>query len=445
MRLSTDIVVVGAGLSGLHAARRLRDAGLAVTVLEARDRVGGRLWSRRLGDGTAVDLGGQWIGPGQTRVRALADEFGLATVDTYASGDMIVDADGTPRRFAADALPIGWPGRLDVLQVGWRLSRLAAALSPDDPTAHPEAAALDRTTAADWIERRAFTEAARAYWRFIVEAGLCASADAVSALEVAHQLATIGSLGRLEMAEQTFFVGGAQALAQRLADDLGAAVRLGASVGALHANADGVRVRTEAGEVHARRAILAIPPHLAGPLLGDAASEPGLVEGQVVKAVLVYTRAWWRDAGLSGLASSLAGPVTTLLDGSLPGGRPGLLVALATGPHAPRLAALGTAERHAFLASEVDRLLGPAPERPREVVSTDWTAEPFSRGGYAARRGLEGWIAGTASGRAGPVHIAGTEASTVWRSYMEGALESAERAAAEVLASLHGQGLADRP
>src|SRR5436190_21108595 len=84
-----DVVVVGAGLAGLTAARAIKRAGHSVVGLDARDRVGGRNLDRSIGGGKVVELGGEWAGPGQDRVLALAKELGVATFDAYADGNSI--------------------------------------------------------------------------------------------------------------------------------------------------------------------------------------------------------------------------------------------------------------------------------------------------------------------------------------------------------------------
>ena len=95
------MVVIGAGLAGLRAAELLRDAGREVIVLEARDRVGGRTRTESW-EGASIDLGGQWIGPGQHRVAALAARLGVETFPTRVEGDRVVDLDGALTREKTD-------------------------------------------------------------------------------------------------------------------------------------------------------------------------------------------------------------------------------------------------------------------------------------------------------------------------------------------------------
>lgn len=443
----TDVLVVGAGLAGLYAARLLRHAGLTVAVLEARDRVGGRAWSHRLADRSYVDLGAQWIGPGQQRMYALAREFGLATIVTHTQGDAVVEVDGRLRRTMGVTPPISWSAKLDALQFSWRLRRIVNQLSATEPWRYPGARRLDSASFAAWLKANTLSEEARLYWRYLVESGMCAGSEEFAPLEVLQQIASIGGLEPLETAEQVFFEGGAQTIAQRLAGELRDCVHLLAPVRVLRDDGQSVRAITEQGEFHGQRVILAVPPQLIGTmtiLFDDVRSRQphrqhgNLVLGQVIKNIVVYDRAWWRDAGLSGTASTPGGPISFLVDSSKSFGQPGVLIALATGPHAAMLGQMDGETRKAAVLSHIRRLLGEAPSPPRDFFSTDWMSEPWSRGGYASRRAIGGWTdhKDVLIAPCGPIHFAGTETATEWRSYMEGALQSAERASAEVIDAL---------
>ncbi|MGF1473786.1 MAG: flavin monoamine oxidase family protein [Rubrobacteraceae bacterium] len=441
---AADVLVVGAGLAGLYAARLLRRAGLGVAVLEARDRVGGRVLSRRLEDGSSVDLGAQWIGPGQRRMYALAQEYDLATTRTHSRGDATIEVDGRLQRVPSGSIPLSWPGRLDSLQLGWKISRIASKLSVTEPWRHPRAARLDLISFAHWLKENTFSREARSYWAYVVESGMCASPDDFSPLELAQQVATIGGLRPLETAEHEFFEAGSQAIAWHLAAELGDRLHLLTPVRALRRDGPVVRAITARGEFSGRRVILALPTQLVGRISFDETFPPQtrrkqeqLVVGRVVKNIVVYERAWWRGEGLSGTADTPKGPVNSLADTSSVSGRPGILVALATGPHAVTLGQMDHETRKATVLDHVRRTLGAAPAPPTDFLSMDWTAEPWSLGGYASRRAIGGWTRHNSPDTPrGPVHFAGTETATEWRSYMEGALQSAERASAEVISGI---------
>ena len=439
-----DVAVVGAGLSGLMAARLLRRAGLGVTVLEARDRVGGRVWSRPIGAGCWIDCGAQWIAPGQRRIQGLVREFGLATTPSHSRGASLwMGCDGAaPSR---GSFPAGWLAKLDRLLLLLRLERLAKQFAARPAPGDARRRALDSQTFAAWLEDKALTQVGRDAVRLTVEEGVCAPIDEVSCCEVIQQLASIGGLAALASAEHTFLPEGAQALALGLADGLGADLQLGSPVTAVRQDAKEVTITTAGGELRARRVILALPPQLLSEITLDVDlagraqwCQRAIVKGRVVKTVIVYGQAWWRRHGLNGQVIAPHGPIEHLTDASDPDGSPGLLVAFATASRADQFAALEEGPRQALILEHIRNSLGEAPAPPIAVHSINWIADPWSRGGYASRPG-PGHSSGDQPRLADPiglVHFAGTETASQWRSYMEGALQSGERAAGEVLSSL---------
>lgn len=447
----TDVLVVGAGLAGLYAARLVRRAGLTVKVLEARDRVGGRVLSQRLTDDSYVDLGAQWIGPGQRRMYALAREYGLEMITTHTQGDAVVGVGGGFRRLQGTKSPMSWIGKLDAFQLGWKIDRIAKTLSVTEPWTHAQAGRLDGVSFAEWLKDEAFSEEASSYWRYVAQSGMCANPEDFSALEVAQQVATLGGLDQLETAEQEFFAAGAQAIAQRLADELGDRAQLKVPVRVLrHEGSDDrvIRATTDKGEFLGRHVILAIPPQSIKEISLDEGffrevhrNEENLVLGQVVKNIIVYDRAWWRDTGLSGTADTPGERISFLVDASNDAGTPGILVALSTGPSAQTLSQMDDDARKVTVLSHVKRVLGDSDvsrdsrTQPGNFLSMDWISEPWSLGGYASRRTVGQWTEqkDTRTASRGPIHFAGTETATEWRSYMEGALQSAERASNEII------------
>ena len=438
-----DVVVVGAGLSGLMAARLLRRAGLRVTLLEARDRVGGRVWSQSIGDGCWIDFGAQWIAPGQRRIQALVKEFGLATTESHTRGASVWMARGgaEPRR---GSFPAGWLAKLDQLLISLRLERLAMQFGARTPPTDPRRRDLDSQTFAAWLKQKALTHAGLEAVRLTVEEGVCASIEEVSCYEVIQQIASIGGLAALASPEQTFLPGGAQAIAQRLAGELGADLQLGRPVTAIRQDADQVTISTAGGELRAQRVILALPPQLLSEISLDLDlsgraqwCQRAIVKGRVVKTVIVYEQAWWRLHGLNGHVISPNGPIEHLADASDQEGSPGILIAFATGCRADELAVLEEGPRKTLILEQIRSSLGDAPTPPIAFHSINRNGDPWSQGGYASRLGPS-HSSGDQPSLADPigrVHFAGTETASQWRSYMEGALQSGERAAREVLNS----------
>jgi len=426
-----DAIVVGAGLSGLVCARRLRAAGAEVIVIEARDRVGGRLHSGRLGDGI-IDLGGQWISAGQTRVVALAAELGIATERHDRNGTVRLD-EGERGMFAQLAAAIAT----------WRAVRRIRRSIRDLPAA--DASLLDATTLDAWLGRTIQNRVARE--RIAMHAELVFAA-APADLSLLAYLAHLGATGGFAPpgpelpggGREHRVAGGAQSLALALADALGDAVQLDEPIVAIDDTGDQVTARSAARTHVARRLVLALPPALARSIdadLGPAARALASASrvGPVVKCFASYERAFWRDAGWSGEAYRPRGTVRATVEIDT-GGAPTLL-AFVVGAAAVGWASRDPAARRAEIVATLVDQFGPAAGSPLDYVDVDWGADPWSAG-CVARVG-PGVVGTGARWREphGRIHFAGTESAIAWPGYMEGAIEAGDRAASEVLAALH--------
>jgi len=436
-----DAVVVGAGLSGLCAARRLREAGLRVRVIEARDRVGGRTLSTRLGD-DVVDLGGQWIGPTQRRVAALADELGVQTFPQHHDGEKVLVIDGARSTYRGDIPSVGVLSLVELQATMWRLDRLAGRVDPARPWDAPDAAAQDALSVGAWLSRHVRSGGARAVLEIAVRAIFACEPAELSFLHFLFYLRSGGGLMRLasvaDGAQERRLVGGAQQLSERLAGLVD--VELGSPVRALEQDDDEVRVVSERGTLRARRVVMAVPPALVDRM--DLSPLPPPMRdqllqrvpmGSVVKCIAVYPTAFWRDAGLSGEAVSTRGPVRLAFDDSAHDGTQHALVAFLLGETATALAD-PERRREAVIASLVD-LFGPEARDPTHYLDQDWTRERYSGGCYVGYMppGVMTTCARTLREPWGRVHWAGTETATEHCGYLDGAIQAGHRAAAEVL------------
>ncbi|RKN47964.1 FAD-dependent oxidoreductase [Micromonospora endolithica] len=432
------MVVVGAGFSGLAAALALKRAGAGVRVLEARDRVGGRVLTRWLPDGTQLDLGAQWIGPTQDRVRALVTRYGLATFPSAAHGTPTVLWDG--RRYAEPPAPTG-----AVLAL---LDAYAQGVDPAAPWAAARAEAWDRRTVADWLARAAPDPVTARYLGRQLAGGLLAAAPAeISMLQLLFYLRSGGGSAMLLAmaggAQQDRLVGGPGVLADALAAALGPdTVRCGAPVHAIVQDRTGVTVRTDDEVVTAGAVVVAVAPALAGRIRYDPplpALRDGLNQrmpmGSAVKVHAVYPEPFWRADGRSGVATCADGPVTETVDNGTPGSARGVLTAFSYGAEATALRRLSPPARREALLDALVAIVGPAAGRPDEVVEYDWSADPWTRGCFCGALTVGAWRAYGPELRrpVGRVHWAGTETATRWAGYLDGAIEAGERAAAEVL------------
>ena len=254
---TVDVVVVGAGFAGLTAARRLQQEGRSVVVLEARDRVGGRILNHTFADGTIVELGGQWVGPTQDRVLALADELGVGTFPSYEEGDNLLGVDGGARRWADETFGLDEEALIDVAETQAALEAMAATVPLDAPWDAPDARELDAQTVESWLVANMKTETGLRFWRTLIPAIFSADTDQMSLL---HFLFYVHSGGMIDMlvatgggAQDSRVVGGSQTIALRMAEELGKAVRFDCPVHLIHQDAARRRGRPRAGQ-RARRA-----------------------------------------------------------------------------------------------------------------------------------------------------------------------------------------------
>ena len=447
-RARADVVVVGAGLAGLSAARLLVAAGLDVTVLEARRRVGGRTLTRWTSDGTLLDVGAQWIGPTQDRIAALAASVGVTSFPSFDSGDHVVVRAG--KRWRAAGLFDADEQLRQTVTAAWRALDEAAAQVPlEAPWTAADAAAWDAQTAESWILAQTGSEPARELLRMSIRGTHAIEPREVSLLHVLFHLHAAGGLGRVVAtsggAQDSRFREGAQAVSTRLAGELGDRVVLGAAVREVEQDGAGVRVEAGDHQVSACRAILALPPTLAGRIAYRPAM-PGWRDqltqrvpmGSVIKFHAIYDEPFWRPDGLSGQVVADSGAVRFTYDNSPESGRPGVLVAFVEGDDARRLGREDAAERRTVVLGELAAHLGGRAGRPRELVEQVWADEEHSGGCYAGYFPPGVWTSYGAALRApvGRLHWAGTETATVWTGYMDGAVRSVERAAAEVLAEM---------
>ena len=490
---TADVVVVGAGLAGLSAARRLVAAGLRVIVLEARDRVGGRTLNHRLATGQVVEVGGQWVGPlrgepvastlpagqpgttanPQTRIFDLAAAHGIGTYKTYNTGSYLDYSNGQLLPYDGSLRIPTDAGTLTAGQAILQLDQMASTVPVDAPWTAPNAALWDAQTVETWIREtllpagQAPDAATNHLITLAIESVFAAEPRDISLLHLLWYIAEAGSLENLvdtaNGAQDSRFIGGSQAISIAVAQALGDRVVLGAPVRAIEHSGGVATVVSDAMTVRCRRVIVAVPPHLAGriaytPTLSALTGDGGLgglreqlvqrtPMGTVIKCMCVYPSAFWRAQGYAGQVTSDTGPVRITFDNSpydpatrASGESPGVLLGFIEGAEGRYWMGRPAAERQAAVVSSMVRYFGAGAAGPVEYVEKLWAREEWTGGCYGAFFPPGVWTDYGPALRTpiGLVHWAGTETALSWAGYMEGAVESGERVAGEVATALGG-------
>ena len=445
--VETDVVVIGAGFSGLAAARVLGEAGANFLVLEARDRVGGRVKGDER-DGAILDLGGTWVGPTQGRALELAAAVGAETFPQYAEGANQIDIDGEVRRYSGTVPRLGPLALAGLGRLQHAVNRHAKRVGSDAPWDHRHATRLDAVSFAEWMRSRRFGRSAEKVIGIAGKTTWGAEPDELSALYVFSYVAGAGGTDPLfdteGGAQESRFVFGAEDFARRLAGPLGDRVSLGSAVESVEWGASGAVVTAGSLRVTAGRVIITAAP----PLCERIAFEPQLPArrdeiqrrmrmGALTKAIAIYDEPFWRADGLSGESLSDASLASITFDLSPPDGSRGVLVGFVGGDDARAFAAMGEPERRANVLAGFERLYGPKAASPQAWVEQQWAATQWSGGGPVAIAPPGALTAGGDALRkpCGPIHWAGTESSPAWGGFIDGAIRAGERAAAEALAA----------
>jgi monoamine oxidase len=451
-----DVIVVGAGFAGLTAARQVMKAGRSVFVVEARERVGGRVWNHELPGGEQSERGAMYVGPTQNRILALLDDLGIRKFEAYLTGNNVAIIQGDRSEYS-DTGPTGTapndPAILpELAAVVTQLNEMSKEVPVDAPWASARAAEWDSQTLETWIRDNTRTERFRSLLPVATRPIFGTEARDLSLLFTLFYIAASGderNVGTFDRnfnsrngAQQWRIDGGSQVVAFRIADELGSRVKLSSPVRRIEQTASGVTVRTDKHVYAGKHVIVAIPPALAGRVVYDPPMPMDrdqltqrVAQGALTKVGAVYDKPFWRDKGLNGTALSTDHLVNVTFDDSPEDGLPGAMVGFVGGDNARTYAAMSEAERRERVLGDFAAFFGDDARNAVEFFDTQWPQEVWSRGGPVGIHGpgtLFGY--GPALRRpVGRIHWAGTETSTYWNGYMDGAVRSGERAAKEVL------------
>ena len=443
---TADVIIVGAGFAGLAAAKALRAAGVEPLIIEARDRVGGRTCPGSIA-GLTIDLGGMWVGPTQTVLDALAREYGVKTYPQYITGKSAIELNGKWHSSEGEdyGALLSLPVKLDLAQLVYRLTALSDSINPESPWTHPKADAFDAMTMQTWLDEHTHTDGAMSFMVSLIRSVFCAEPADLSFLYCLFYLKSGGNLEELTTfrngAQQRLFVGGVHQLSQRMAVELGERVILNSPVTDIEQDAEGVTATCPEATFRAKALIVAIAPALAGrinysPLLPakrDALTQR-MPMGSVIKVWIAYSTPFWRARGFSGLFSSDTAAFGPAFDVTPPGTPVGLLAGFFDARNSVEWSARTSDQRRAEVIRCLTTALGAEAQAPLEYVEKNWTQEHYSRGCYTGTLGPGALtqFGPTLRKPVGRIFFAGTESSSIWAGYIEGALRSGARAVAEV-------------
>jgi monoamine oxidase len=457
-----DVVVVGGGFAGLTAAYNVMRKGHSVLLLEARNRVGGRVFNHEIGDGEISEAGGTFFGPTQDRIKALADTVGVGSFKTFNEGDNVYIADGSRSTYSdtsvfgtapPDPLVIG-----DLATIVSDLDEKSKEVPVDAPWTAAKAREYDGQTLDTYIRNTQTPVAPERFQKLVGAATrpiFGAEATEISLLFTLFYIASSGNeqnpgtfernFNTRDGAQESRFIGGSQAIAQIVAKRLGKRVVLKSPVRQIRNGARGVSIISDRINVRAKRVIVAVPPVLAGridyspdlPPERDQLTQK-LPQGTLGKVAAVYDKPFWRDKGLNGTSLNIDSFISATFDDSPPDGSPGVVFGFIGGDKHREFFSQSADARRAAALKDLSDAFGAEAGSPTEYFETNWPAERWSRGGPV---GVAGPGVYTALGPAlrkpiGRIHWAGTETSNYWNGYMDGAVRSGERAAREVLDQL---------
>ncbi|WP_216829659.1 flavin monoamine oxidase family protein [Alkalihalobacterium elongatum] len=440
-----DVVIVGAGLSGLTAAIELKKQNISFAILEARPRVGGRIFSL-MEKGFGLDLGAQWISVHHERIKQLITEFNLETISTNQKGKTIYEQRGRVKEVNGIFPPVSRLALMDLFKIKRKINLLIKQLPSHAPWDSELGQSLDQITMQDFVNASMFTDEGKIYFTLLAEEELSTKMYHVSALDVLWFIKSAGNVNKLLSAEQLWITEGATTLVERLAERIRSHIAFEKPVRRI--NYEGrkeVVVFSEDEQWKAKKIIITVPPNL----IGNVTFNPQLPEERtelqkastfpyVIKMAVVYEEPFWRQNGWNGSLFSDQGPISLAMDSSPKDLSMGVLTLLIGGENAQIYSKMGSDYRRTETLKTLIRFFGEKAGTPLHIYEKDWSEEKWTRGGFGTHfpPGILTQYGSALSKPVGPIHWAGTETATEWRLYMEGAVQSGQRAVEEVINAL---------
>ena len=435
------------------AARKLHRAGQSVLLIEARDRIGGRMYGEHLPSGQWIDRGGQWVGPTHHRFLALLDEYQVRRFPSPAQGKTVLLYNGERYEFTGlfqgfhEGEVPGVPAAdwKDATEAWARFEALSKAMPAGHPGQRDADKTLDRDTFARWIEQNTKTEFGRWYFEYMSRAvGFMGPAEPEQ-VSLLHVLWGQNCAPQSEHPEAELIHGGAGQIPEKIAAELGERVRLNEPVLGIHQSNARLEVETAQGRYIAQFAVVAMPPHLAGRIQYDPPLPPMRQQltqrvpmGTCVKVLVSYSSPFWREKGLAGVALGNLPSIELCADSSDPESGQGVIATFVVGDRYKRWRPMSDADRQAAVLADLAAFFGSEALSPVSYDEVDWPSEPWTGGGYAAFMPPGVWTAygETLAAPVGRIYWSGTETAERWGGFFEGALLTGEAAAESIQARL---------
>lgn len=444
-----DVIVIGGGFSGVAAAKKLHENNVSFQLLEARDRLGGRVHTQHFEDGKMLEVGGQWIGPTQDRMYELVREYGLTYFETYNEGINLLDIKGKIAKYKG-LIPKLNP--ISLLSLEWmirRLESMARKIDTQRPWKTPTANSWDHQTLEQFVKKNAWTSAAYQVMKAGLETVYACELNEISLLHALFYIRSGNNLNCLlsiEKGAQLHRIKeGMQTLIEKMAEPFMDQVLLDHPVQKILWSHDEVSIITDNKTLHAKKLILAIPPIQSSKICFEPSlpiRKKQLLDripmGIAGKVLFVYDRPFWRVNGYSGqVVSDQLTPFQTFFDVSPADGSFGVLLAFCLADRARSFFSLDEESRKTEAIKYVSRYFGEQATHPTQYLDHNWASEPWSQGCYAGLYGTGNWTSfqNELANPTGAIHWAGTETSDSWYGYIEGAVRAGERAATEIVRS----------
>jgi monoamine oxidase len=454
-----DVAIVGAGLSGLAAAKDIAKAVKTFVILEARDRVGGRVLGAHLAHGEVEELGAEFVGPTQDRVLALAALLDLTTYPTYTTGKSILYRNGTVHPYDADLAtgglpPVGPEAQAELASFITELDHLASELDVHAPWKHANAPAWDGMTLKSFAESRMTLQDSLLLFETAIRSILSTETAEPSLLYMLSYIAAAGNqtnagtiarlIGSKGAAQDSRINGGTQLLATRLAERLGVEnIFLNSPVREVKLKGDRYTVRSDTVQVSAKHVVIAMSPPMAGRISYDPLLPAGrdqltqrMPMGSIGKAIAIYPKHWWRSLGFNGqVQSDTGGAIRATYDNTPASESFGAIMGFIEADEMRALDRVSQTEINRLVIEDLVRYFGPQAANVSQILIQRWDLEEFSRGGPVAYcpPGVLTKYGLFLRNPAARIHFAGTETAPYWTGYMDGAIRSGERVAAEIL------------